>query len=104
MVNINLAAVNLLPLPALDGFYLLLLALEAARGKKLEKTVGRGWVQSEGACGATRRRALWACAGAGLLRAGRVQHADLSRQSSCKGRGVALPHQDEGSLAPPRLQ
>lgn len=35
IVNINLAAVNILPLPALDGGYLVLLALEAARGRKL---------------------------------------------------------------------
>ena len=40
IVNINLAAVNILPLPALDGFYLLLLALEGARGKKMDKQVG----------------------------------------------------------------
>lgn len=32
IVNINLAIVNLLPLPALDGGYLALLAVEAARG------------------------------------------------------------------------
>ena len=37
VVNVNLAAVNVLPLPALDGGYLLLLALEAVRGKKLDK-------------------------------------------------------------------
>ncbi len=35
IININLAIVNLLPLPALDGGYLLLLAVEALRGKKL---------------------------------------------------------------------
>ena len=35
IVNINLAVINTLPLPALDGGYLLLLAIEAARGKKL---------------------------------------------------------------------
>jgi membrane-associated protease RseP (regulator of RpoE activity) len=34
IVNINLAVVNVLPLPALDGGYLVLLALEAARGGK----------------------------------------------------------------------
>ncbi len=39
IVNINLAVVNLLPLPALDGGYLLLLAVEAARGKKLPEQV-----------------------------------------------------------------
>lgn len=35
ILNINLAIVNLLPLPALDGGFLVLLALEAARGKRL---------------------------------------------------------------------
>jgi hypothetical protein len=40
IVNINLALVNVLPLPALDGGYLLLLALEALRGgKKLPQKV-----------------------------------------------------------------
>jgi len=34
IVNINLAVVNVLPLPALDGGYLLLLLVEAARGGK----------------------------------------------------------------------
>eukprot|EP00208_Stichococcus_sp_RCC1054_P002265 CAMPEP_0206136268 /NCGR_PEP_ID=MMETSP1473-20131121/1504_1 /ASSEMBLY_ACC=CAM_ASM_001109 /TAXON_ID=1461547 /ORGANISM="Stichococcus sp, Strain RCC1054" /LENGTH=539 /DNA_ID=CAMNT_0053528675 /DNA_START=215 /DNA_END=1834 /DNA_ORIENTATION=- len=34
-INLNLAVVNALPLPALDGGYMALLALEAARGKKL---------------------------------------------------------------------
>lgn len=34
IVNINLAVVNTLPLPALDGGYLVLLALEALRGGK----------------------------------------------------------------------
>lgn len=43
IVNINLAAVNLLPLPALDGGYLLLLAIEAARGgKKLPQALEQG--------------------------------------------------------------
>ena len=37
VVNVNLAAVNVLPLPALDGGYLVLLAIEAVRGKKLDK-------------------------------------------------------------------
>jgi RIP metalloprotease RseP len=38
-VNVNLAVVNVLPLPALDGGYLLLLAIEALRrGKKLPKS------------------------------------------------------------------
>ncbi|CEF98305.1 Peptidase M50, putative membrane-associated zinc metallopeptidase [Ostreococcus tauri] len=40
VININLAIVNLLPLPALDGGFLLLIAIEAARGgKKIPKTV-----------------------------------------------------------------
>lgn len=40
IVNINLAVVNLLPLPALDGGYLALIFLEAVRGgKKLPKEV-----------------------------------------------------------------
>jgi len=40
IVNINLAVVNLLPLPALDGGYLALILLEAVRGgKKLPKEV-----------------------------------------------------------------
>ncbi|KAH9317770.1 hypothetical protein KI387_019539 [Taxus chinensis] len=34
LVNLNLAVVNLLPLPALDGGYLALIALEAVRGGK----------------------------------------------------------------------
>lgn len=34
VININLAVVNMLPLPALDGGFLALLALEAARGGK----------------------------------------------------------------------
>jgi membrane-associated protease RseP (regulator of RpoE activity) len=44
IVNINLAVVNLLPLPALDGGYLALLAVEAVRGgvklpKEVEQTI-----------------------------------------------------------------
>ena len=39
IVNVNLAVVNLLPLPALDGGYLLLLAIEGVRGKKLPEAV-----------------------------------------------------------------
>lgn len=39
IVNINLAVVNLLPLPALDGGYLALLLIEAVRGKRLDKEV-----------------------------------------------------------------
>ena len=39
IVNINLAVVNLLPFPALDGGYLALILLEARGGKKLPKEV-----------------------------------------------------------------
>lgn len=46
ILNINLAVVNILPLPALDGGYLLLLALEAARGKKLPQGVENGFMAS----------------------------------------------------------
>lgn len=46
IVNINLAIVNVLPLPALDGGYLVLLLLEAARGKKLPEGVEQGVMAS----------------------------------------------------------
>lgn len=46
IVNINLAVVNILPLPALDGGYLLLLLLEAARGKKLPQGLEQGVMTS----------------------------------------------------------
>lgn len=46
IVNINLAVVNVLPLPALDGGYLLLLALEALRGRKLPDGVEQGVMTS----------------------------------------------------------
>jgi RIP metalloprotease RseP len=46
IVNINLAIVNVLPLPALDGGYLLLLLLEAARGKKLPDGLEQGVMAS----------------------------------------------------------
>lgn len=46
IVNINLAVVNLLPLPALDGGYLFLIALEALRGKKLPDGVEQGIMSS----------------------------------------------------------
>lgn len=39
ILNINLAVVNILPLPALDGGYLLLLLVEAVRGKRLPQNV-----------------------------------------------------------------
>lgn len=48
IVNINLAVVNVLPLPALDGGYLALLVVEAARGgKKLPEELEQA-VQSSG--------------------------------------------------------
>jgi membrane-associated protease RseP (regulator of RpoE activity) len=47
IVNINLAVVNLLPLPALDGGYLALIALEALRGgKKLPDGIEQGIMSS----------------------------------------------------------
>lgn len=46
IVNINLAVVNILPLPALDGGYLFLIALEALRGKKLPEGVEKGIMSS----------------------------------------------------------
>lgn len=40
VLNVNLAVVNVLPIPALDGFYLMLLLIEAARrGEKLPDEV-----------------------------------------------------------------
>lgn len=39
VISINLAVVNILPLPALDGGYIVLLGLEAVRGKKLPQEV-----------------------------------------------------------------
>lgn len=39
LVSLNLAVVNAFPLPGLDGGYIAFLALEAARGKKLQKEV-----------------------------------------------------------------
>lgn len=38
-VSINLAVVNILPLPALDGGYIVLLGVEAVRGKRLPQEV-----------------------------------------------------------------
>lgn len=47
IVNINLAVVNILPLPALDGGYVFLIALEALRGgKKLPNKVEQGIMSS----------------------------------------------------------
>jgi RIP metalloprotease RseP len=46
IVNINLAIVNVLPLPALDGGYLMLLLLEAVRGKKLPDGIEQGVMAS----------------------------------------------------------
>lgn len=47
VVSINLAIVNILPLPALDGGYIVLLGLEAVRGKKLPQEVETA-IQSSG--------------------------------------------------------
>mmetsp|Transcript_46946 Transcript_46946/g.150644 ORF Transcript_46946/g.150644 Transcript_46946/m.150644 type:complete len:174 (-) Transcript_46946:12-533(-) len=48
ILNINLAVVNSLPLPALDGGYAVLIALEAIRGgKKLNQTL-EGALQASG--------------------------------------------------------
>lgn len=46
IVNINLAVVNALPLPALDGGFLALLLYEAVRGKKLDQKVEQGIMAS----------------------------------------------------------
>eukprot|EP01023_Acetabularia_acetabulum_P019488 TRINITY_DN19935_c1_g1_i1.p1 TRINITY_DN19935_c1_g1~~TRINITY_DN19935_c1_g1_i1.p1 ORF type:complete len:497 (+),score=84.45 TRINITY_DN19935_c1_g1_i1:44-1492(+) len=46
LVNLNLAVVNILPLPALDGGYLLLLAIEGLRGKKIPQKVEQGVMAS----------------------------------------------------------
>lgn len=43
LININLAVVNILPLPALDGGYLVFIALEALRGgKKVDENLEKG--------------------------------------------------------------
>ncbi|KAL3143480.1 hypothetical protein ABBQ38_002288 [Trebouxia sp. C0009 RCD-2024] len=47
IVNINLAVVNALPLPALDGGFLALLLAEAVRGKKLDQKVEQS-IQASG--------------------------------------------------------
>lgn len=46
IVNINLAVVNALPLPALDGGFLALLLAEAIRGRKLDQKVEQGIMAS----------------------------------------------------------
>ncbi|CAL5226212.1 g9051 [Coccomyxa viridis] len=46
ILNINLAVINILPLPALDGGYLALLVAEAVRGKKLPQGVEQGIMAS----------------------------------------------------------
>ncbi|EIE19004.1 intramembrane metalloprotease [Coccomyxa subellipsoidea C-169] len=46
ILNINLAVINILPLPALDGGYLALLLAEAVRGKKLPAGVEQGIMAS----------------------------------------------------------
>eukprot|EP00798_Chlamydomonas_sp_ICE-L_P001209 gene1209-32551_t len=47
IININLAAVNLLPIPGLDGGYLAFLLLEAVRGRKVPEGV-EGTVMTSG--------------------------------------------------------
>lgn len=49
LISVNLAVVNLLPLPVLDGGYLLILIIEAIirrklGGKAMEKTIIVGWI------------------------------------------------------------
>lgn len=46
LINLNLAIVNVLPLPALDGGYLALQLVEALRGKKLNIELERGIMAS----------------------------------------------------------
>ena len=46
IINLNLAFVNMLPLPALDGGYFMLLMLEALRGKKLPERLEQGVMTS----------------------------------------------------------
>ncbi len=47
LISVNLGVLNLLPVPVLDGGHLLLLALEAARGKPLSPRA-LAWVQGVG--------------------------------------------------------
>ncbi len=49
LISVNLAVINLLPLPVLDGGYLLMIIVEAITGKKLqgralEITIMSGWI------------------------------------------------------------
>ena len=46
LISINLAIINILPLPALDGGHLIFLILEAFRGKRLPKNVEDGVMQA----------------------------------------------------------
>lgn len=46
LININLAIVNILPLPALDGGYLVFLVIEALRGKKVNAELEKGIMAS----------------------------------------------------------
>eukprot|EP00890_Picochlorum_soloecismus_P002105 jgi/Picsp_1/2896/NSC_01121-R1_protein len=46
LININLAIVNILPLPALDGGYLVFQLLEAIRGKKVDPDFEKGIMAS----------------------------------------------------------
>ena len=41
LINLNLAVVNILPLPALDGGYLVFQVIEVLQGKKVERDVER---------------------------------------------------------------
>ncbi|MEN9275959.1 MAG: site-2 protease family protein, partial [Gloeomargarita sp. GMQP_bins_5] len=46
LISINLAVINILPLPALDGGQLLLLGIEALRGRPLPPKVQEGVMQT----------------------------------------------------------
>jgi RIP metalloprotease RseP len=46
LINLNLAVVNVLPLPALDGGFLALQLLETIRGKKLDENVEKAIMAS----------------------------------------------------------
>lgn len=46
LINVNLAIVNLLPIPALDGGHLLFMFIEKVRGKKLAESVQQKAIQT----------------------------------------------------------
>lgn len=46
MISIDLAIINILPLPALDGGHLLLLAIEKVRGRRLPRRLEEGILQT----------------------------------------------------------